>query len=353
MKKVYVGLSGGVDSAMTAYLLKKQGYNVTGVFIINWDGHLEQCTIKKDLEDASNIAKFLDIPFETVNFIRQYKERVFDDFISKLEQGLTPNPDIFCNKYVKFRAFLDWALECGADKVATGHYACIDSHHRLISGDDPIKDQTYFLYAIKREVLPKVLFPLGQYKKNEVRLLAKDIGLPVHNKKDSTGICFIGPKNFRDFISGYIPQRKGDIKTQSGDIIGTHFGLMFYTLGQRSGLNIGGQKHYSDRPWYVVEKDFQSNCLIVSQNKDDPALLGNELACDDFHWLIDPVITTFKAQCRIRHGQEKQDCWVYPDKNDPAKVLVKFTNEQRAITPGQAAVLYSDAICIGGGTISS
>lgn len=351
-KNVFVGLSGGVDSSLTAYLLKEQGYNVTGVFIKNWDGHDEQCTIRQDLEDARAVASFLSIPFKTVDFISEYRTDVFDMFLDSIERGLTPNPDIFCNKYVKFEAFFNWALSHGADYVATGHYAQINDHGQLLCGSDPVKDQTYFLYAINRDYLDKILFPLGSMHKSEVRDMAESIQLPVSSKKDSTGICFIGPKNFKDFVQNYIPKKKGEIITKNGDVVGTHSGVIFYTLGQRSGLEIGGQKRFDGRPWYVVQKNFKSNSLIVSQDRNDPSLISSTLTCDNFHWLIDPILTSSKAQCRIRHGQKKQECWLYPNTKSN-QVQVKFIDPQRAITPGQAVVFYSDNICIGGGTILS
>ena len=350
-KKVFVGLSGGVDSALAAYLLKEQGYDVVGVFIKNWDGEKEQCTIRKDLKDAKEIAQQLKITFHSIDFIDEYREYVFDYFLDSLEKGLTPNPDIFCNKYVKFKAFYDWAMSQGADFVATGHYAQINNHEQMLSGVDPVKDQTYFLYAIDKQNLAKIKFPLGELKKTQVRQLAKTINLSVCDKKDSTGICFIGAKNFKHFIQKYLPVKKGAIITKCGVHVGEHSGITFYTLGQRSGLNIGGLKQFDGRPWYIIKKDFTKNQLIISQEKNDSLLMSDSLTCNNFHWLTDPLTTSFKAQARIRHGQTKQECWVYPSKGNPSEVKIKFLTSQRAITPGQAAVLYAKDLCLGGGTI--
>lgn len=349
---VYVGLSGGVDSAMTAYILKQQGYEVIGVFIQNWDGLEQECGLRQDLSDARQVADYLQIPFKKVDFIRQYRQLVFDHFLLELEKGNTPNPDIFCNKYIKFKAFYEWSLSQGADKVATGHYATIDHHGRLFCGLDKKKDQTYFLYAIEKEHLKNIIFPLGNLLKSQIREQAATLGLPVSTKKDSTGICFIGPKNFRQFISQYIPQNSGDIVTKDGQVVGRHQGLAFYTLGQRSGLNIGGVKKCCDMPWYVVAKNSQLNHLVVSQLKDDPVLMSDSMTCSHFHWLVDPLLAPFKAQCRIRHGQEKQPCWIYPDKDNNGQVSVRFSSPQRAVTPGQAAVFYSQELCLGGATIT-
>lgn len=351
-KTVFVGLSGGVDSALSAYLLKKEGFTVIGVFMKNWDGDGEQCQIKKDYQDAKNIAQFLEISFKTVDFTEEYKRYVFDDFLEKIEQGLTPNPDIFCNKFVKFKAFYQWALAQGADYIATGHYARTSHSGQLLSGVDEKKDQTYFLYAICASHIPKILFPLGNLYKTQVRELAKTVGIPVCEKKDSTGICFIGPGNFRQFISEYLPQKKGAILSMEGAMLGEHQGVHLYTLGQRSGLNLGGQKHCDQKPWYVIKKDKANNILYVSQEKNDEHLLRSELLIEDFHWLIDPVKAPFKAQCRIRHGQKKQQCWLYPDLKEHKRVSIKFLEPQRAITPGQAAVIYAQDQCLGGGTIS-
>jgi tRNA-specific 2-thiouridylase len=350
-KTVFVGLSGGVDSALSAYLLKKDDFNVVGVFMKNWDGEQEQCQIKKDLEDAQKIALFLDIPFKTVDFVKEYKKFVFDDFLEKIEKGLTPNPDIFCNKFVKFDAFYQWALSEGADCIATGHYARICDHHRLLSGLDEKKDQTYFLYAIYPDHLKNILFPIGHLLKTEVRDLAKKVNIPVFEKKDSTGICFIGPGNFRSFLQDYLPSKQGSIQSLDGTMHGQHDGVHLYTLGQRSGLNIGGQKGCDDKPWYIIKKDLITNTLYVSQNKNDSELLKSSLNLENFHWLIDPLKAPFKAQCRIRHGQKKQQCWIYPDQENQEKVSIMFQDPQRAITPGQAAVIYAQEHCLGGGTI--
>lgn len=349
-KKVFIGLSGGVDSALSADLLIKEGYDVEAVFIQNWDGSEEQCTVNQDREDARAVAKHLGIKIHEVNFIKEYKKFVFDSFLDDLEAGLTPNPDIFCNKFVKFDAFYHWALEQGADLVATGHYAQIDKHHRLICGVDPKKDQTYFLYAIDKEILPRLLFPLGQLTKIEVRELARELSLPVSEKKDSTGICFIGPNKFRAFLSQYLPSDPGPIVSKEGVELAQHHGISFYTLGQRQGLNIGGHKLYTDNPWYVVKKDLDKNTIVVSQDKNDPLIYGKTLLCRDLHWLFSVPKAPFKAQARIRHGQEKQECWVYPNSKEN-KVQVDFLQDQRCMTPGQAIVFYSSEQCLGGGTI--
>jgi tRNA-specific 2-thiouridylase len=350
---VIIGMSGGVDSSVSALLLKKQGYNVIGVFMKNWDEKDEEgnCTSTYDYEDASRVCDQIDIPCYTINFVKEYWDRVFTYFLEEYKRGRTPNPDVICNKEIKFRAFLDYALKVGADYIATGHYSqvdYVDGKYRLLRGADRGKDQTYFLCELGQYQLSKSIFPVGHLEKKEVRELAREAGLKTAEKKDSTGICFIGERNFKEFLSNYLPAQQGDIKTLSGEILGTHDGLMYYTLGQRKGLGIGGIG--TGEPWFVVEKDLQNNILYVAQGEDHPALYSFGLKGVEINWVSGEAPgNTFKCTAKFRYRQPDQGVRVYIE--DGNRCTVVFDEPQRAVTPGQAVVFYDGEVCLGGGII--
>lgn len=355
MSNVVVGLSGGVDSAVAALLVKQQGHAVSAVFMKNWDEDDEQdyCPAEEDLADARAIAEKLEIELHTVSFSAQYWNRVFAHFLSQIEAGRTPSPDIVCNREIKFRAFLDYAVELGADLVATGHYARIEKTPsvRLLKGLDDRKDQTYFLHTLSREQLEKSLFPLGDYVKTDVRKIAEAEGFANFAKKDSTGICFIGERRFSEFLSRYLKKNPGDICTLDKQVIGQHDGLMFYTIGQRQGLGIGGRSDSSGQPWYVVGKDMENNVLTVAQGVDHPALFSSGLQASQLHWISgsypdSPLVCT----ARIRHQQAVQRCTLTVQADDHS-CKVAFESRQRAITPGQSVVFYQDDECLGGAII--
>lgn len=356
-KHIIVGLSGGVDSSVTALLLKQQGYQVEGVFMKNWEGENPDsfCPAAVDMADAAKVCERLDIPFTAVNFSEKYWEKVFTRFLDELKQGLTPNPDILCNREIKFRAFLDYALTRGADAIATGHYARIDDASRLLKAVDPLKDQSYFLHALSREQLAMSLFPLGTLQKTAVRKLALEAGLPTHSKKDSTGICFIGEKRFSHFISQYLPQQPGPIATPEGEVVGEHDGLMYYTLGQRQGIRIGGMRGKNELPWYVLDKDTSRNTLIVGQGDNHPRLYSQSLIAADMHWISGTAPDLpLLAHAKTRYRQSDQACMIREIKSVPGMPLaheITFADPQRAVTPGQSVVFYDGEICLGGGTI--
>ena len=352
-RKVIVGLSGGVDSAVAALRLKEAGWEVEGLFMKNWEedddeGH---CAAAEDLADARQVAETLGIPLHTVNFAAEYWDRVFEHFLAEYRAGRTPNPDVLCNREVKFRAFLDHALDLGADCIATGHYARLseDEPRRLLQAADANKDQTYFLYMVPQQALQRTLFPLGDLTKPEVRRLAEAAGFANWRKKDSTGICFIGERRFRDFLARYLPAQPGEMVTPEGEVIGTHQGLMYYTLGQRQGLGIGGVAGHPEAPWFVVAKDLDHNRLVVAQGHDHPLLYRNTLEAEQLHWPAGaPPERRFRCQARCRHRQPLQDCEVTITGDTMA---VRFDQPQRAITPGQSVVLYRAGECLGGGII--
>ncbi len=351
-----IGLSGGVDSSVAAWLLLEQGFQVEGLFMKNWeeDDGSEYCTAKQDLEDASSVADKLGIRLHTCNFASEYWDKVFEYFLKEYQLLRTPNPDILCNREIKFKAFMNYALQLGAQKIATGHYARLllapTGHTQLLKGVDSNKDQAYFLHALNQKQLSQSLFPLGCYYKKQVRDLAKHLGFINHAKKDSTGICFIGERRFREFLQRYLPNQPGPIVTVSNQVIGQHSGLMYYTLGQRQGLAIGGVKNYTESPWYVAAKNIHDNALIVVQGEDHPTLLANGLMASLPHWL-ESCSLPLHCHAKIRHRQNDQACYV--SHADHGQLMVKFTQSQRGINPGQFIVFYLEDVCLGGATIEN
>ncbi len=354
-EKIIIGLSGGVDSSVSALLLKQQGYKVEALFMKNWeeDDTHEYCAAETDLADAQQVCDVLDIPLHTVNFSAEYWDRVFQYFLAEYKAGRTPNPDIMCNKEIKFKAFLDYALALGASKIATGHYvrnqAQSIENTQLLRGIDRNKDQSYFLYALNQSQIFHTLFPIGHLEKPQVRALAKQYQLPVFNKKDSTGICFIGERKFKDFLEHYLPAQPGEIHTLDGTKIGQHSGLMYFTIGQRQGLGIGGVKHADDSPWFVVKKDLKQNILYVTQGLHHPSLYAQYCAISQLHWITSQN-TTYPVHCtaKIRYRSDDQACTIQQTKHG---FIVSFQEPQRAITPGQAIVFYQHEYCLGGATI--
>ncbi|KTD49357.1 tRNA-specific 2-thiouridylase MnmA [Legionella rubrilucens] len=353
--KVIVGMSGGVDSSVAAWLLKEQGYDVEGLFMKNWeqDDTEGYCAAAADLADAQAVCNQLQIPLHSVNFAEEYWDRVFAHFLREYEQGRTPNPDVLCNKEIKFKAFLTHALSLGADYIATGHYARVRSENNpgaLYKAKDRDKDQTYFLHAVEPSALAKTLFPVGDFLKAEIREFARQLGLVTQAKKDSTGICFIGEKRFKEFLKEFILAKPGEMQTPQGEYVGRHEGLMYYTLGQRQGLGIGGRKTGGDEPWYVVDKDIPNNVLIVAQG-DHPLLYSQGLVCSPVHWLVPPgeVSLPFTCFAKTRYRQPEQACVISPESNGQHYVM--FSEWQRAVTPGQYIVFYDKNQCLGGATI--
>jgi tRNA-specific 2-thiouridylase len=356
MSKIIVGLSGGVDSAVAALLLKQQGHDVAAVFMKNWDEDDEKdyCPAEQDLADARAIAGQLDIELHTVSFSSQYWNRVFTHFLAEYEAGRTPSPDIICNREIKFRAFLDYATELGADLIATGHYARIEKSPRvrLLKAVDADKDQTYFLHTLDQAQLDRSLFPLGGLNKSAVRALAKQAGFSVHGKKDSTGICFIGERRFGAFLARYVKKNPGEIRNLEDEVVGQHEGLMFYTIGQRQGLGIGGRRNTSGEPWYVTGKDMDRNILRVAQGVNHPALFSQRLQASELHWIAaEAPAPSFECNARIRHQQPLQDCTVTV--LGKQECGVRFRQPQRAITPGQSVVFYTGDECLGGAVIDT
>lgn len=352
---IIVGLSGGVDSSVTTLLLKEQGYHVEALFMKNWeeDDDAEYCAAAVDLKDAENVAESLGVELHRVNFSAEYWDRVFEHFLAEYKAGRTPNPDILCNKEIKFKAFLEYAQRLGADHIATGHYVrrdFVDGHYRLLKGRDPEKDQSYFLYTLGQQQLKHSLFPLGELNKSEVRQLAEQHQLITHNKKDSTGICFIGERKFKEFLSRYLPAQPGAIETPEGNCIGQHSGLMYYTLGQRQGLGIGGVAGYPDEPWFVVAKDLERNVLVAAQGHDHPLLFSQGLQASQLHWVSGtPPVAPHNCRAKVRYRQKDQACTITQlDKNG---CHVEFDEPQRAVTAGQSIVFYDGDVCLGGGII--
>ncbi len=358
-QKVVVGLSGGVDSAVAAYLLKQQGYEVIGLFMKNWedDDDDEYCSTREDLIDATSIADRLGIDMEAVNFAAEYKDRVFAEFLREYEAGRTPNPDVLCNAEIKFKAFLDHAMQLGADAIATGHYARVRDNggrFELLRGLDPSKDQSYFLHRLNQHQLARAMFPVGHLRKTEVRKIAAELGLHVAGKRDSTGICFIGERPFREFLNRYLSGRPGPIKTPQGQTIGEHVGLAFYTIGQRKGIGIGGLKEDADKdsgePWFVARKDMINNTLIVARGHDHELLHADRLIAGNLSFIAGEIPPAGVYTAKTRYRQADAPCTL---ELDPAGIELHFENPQWAITPGQSAVLYQGECCLGGGVIDS
>lgn len=351
---VIVGMSGGVDSSVTALVLKQQGYKVSGIFMQNWEDDDEHCTARQDYRDAASVAARLDIELTTVNFADEYWDRVFAHFLAEYSAGRTPNPDILCNKEIKFKAFLDHAHRCGADAIATGHYVQTGGDNeavQLLRGSDNNKDQSYFLYTLNQKQLRPTLFPVGHINKPQVRKLAQEAGFHVFSKKDSTGICFIGERKFSTFLAEYLPAQPGDIVTDSGDVIGRHNGLMFYTLGQRQGLGIGGLSNSRESPWYVLDKQLNENRLIVGQGHDHPALYRKNMTAHDVHWVGHTAPgKIFRCTAKVRYRQKDQQAEVTVNNDDTLSIV--FDEPVRAATPGQSLVLYNGKCCLGGAVIS-
>lgn len=355
--RVIVGMSGGVDSSVSAYLLKQQGYQVEGLFMKNWeeDDDTEYCTAAEDLADAQAVCDKLGIELKTINFAAEYWDNVFEYFLEEYRAGRTPNPDIMCNKEIKFKAFLDYAQLLGADYIATGHYVRRgeqDGKATLLRGLDPNKDQSYFLYAVAHDKIGKTLFPVGELDKPDVRKIAEEQGLITAKKKDSTGICFIGERKFTDFLQQYLPAQPGDIETPDGKVIGKHNGLMYHTLGQRKGLGIGGLADANEEPWFSVDKDLERNVLIVAQGHDNPLLMSKSLIAKNLDWVAgDAPSDKFECTAKNRYRQADVACTV--SKIDEESWLVEFAEPERAVTPGQSVVFYLDQVCLGGGIIDS
>ncbi len=355
--KIVVGLSGGVDSAVAALLLKRAGHDVVGLFMKNWedDDDDEYCSTREDLVDAVSVAERIGIDVEAVNFAREYRDRVFASFLAEYRSGRTPNPDVLCNAEIKFKAFLDHAVTLGAEKIATGHYARIQERagrFALLKGVDPGKDQSYFLHRLTQAQLGRTIFPVGNLPKTEVRAIAREAGLPNHAKRDSTGICFIGERPFREFLSRYLPRDPGPMVSAEGEPVGEHLGLMYYTIGQRQGLGIGGRRDGGGEPWYVAGKDLASNTLTVVQGRDHERLLRNRLAADDASWIAGepPEIAEDSFGAKTRYRQP--DCACRMKLAGGSAFELDFPEPQWAVTPGQSAVVYRGEVCLGGGVIS-
>ena len=348
--KVVVGMSGGVDSSVAALLLKRAGHDVVGLFMKNWedDDNDEYCSTREDLIDAAAAADAIGIELEAVNFAAEYKDRVFAEFLREYSAGRTPNPDVLCNAEIKFKAFLDHAMRLGAEKIATGHYARTDGV-RLLRGKDGQKDQSYFLHRLSQPQLSRVLFPVGEMMKSDVRKLALEAGLPNHAKKDSTGICFIGERPFRDFLNRYLPKIPGPIKTPEGKIVGEHIGLAFYTIGQRKGIGIGGMSKMSGDAWYVAEKRIAENELVVVQGHDHPLLMKKSLRAADTSWTSGRLPEGAAHTAKTRYRQADAACTLT---RMDSGIKVDFAAPQWAVTPGQSVVLYDGEVCLGGGVIT-
>jgi tRNA-specific 2-thiouridylase len=356
-KRVVVGMSGGVDSSVAALLLKQQGYDVVGLFMKNWedDDTGEYCSSRQDLIDAASVADIIGIPLEAVNFSREYKERVFTHFLAEYKAGRTPNPDVLCNAEIKFKAFLDHAVGLGADFIATGHYAQvrqIGGTFQLLKAEDGTKDQSYFLYRLTQSQLCKTMFPLGSLYKRDVRKIAMEHQLPNFAKKDSTGICFIGERPFRQFLNRYLPDEPGEIKTPDGVVVGRHHGLMYYTIGQRQGLGIGGTREGDGTPWFVSGKDVSHNILTVVQGHGHPDLYRSSVTAADLTWISGKMPRChWVYAAKTRYRQPDAPCAI--SRVDDGACTIEFAQPQWAVTPGQSVVVYESKVCLGGGTITA
>jgi len=349
-KKVVIGMSGGVDSSVAASLLQRAGYEVIALFMKNWEEETGACTAKDDYEDVARVCDRLQIPFYTVNFVKEYWESVFNKCLEEYQKGLTPNPDILCNREIKFKCFFEKAKSLGVDCVATGHYARIEKRGTglsLLKGKDPGKDQSYFLYTLNKALFNDILFPIGAYHKEEVRAIAKDLGLSTAEKKDSTGLCFIGEQPFKPFLQKFIPKTPGNFETGTGEVVGRHEGIAFYTIGQRKGLGIGGP----GSAWYVVGKDVARNVVIVEQGASHQSLFHRALSVKELHWIEEDLQFPLVCRAKIRYRQKDQACQVFLKENHLA--YVSFELAQRVITPSQAIVFYDGEVCLGGGKIQS
>jgi len=351
-ERIVVGMSGGVDSSVAALLLKEQGYDVVGVFMKNWEEKDDNgvCTAEADWADVRDVCDQIGIPCYSVNFAKEYWDRVFSYFLKEYRAGRTPNPDVLCNREIKFRAFLDFAMKLGAGRIATGHFVQTDGEGRLLKGTDPNKDQSYFLYMVHAEQLKKTLFPVGGMTKGQVRELAAARGLPVSDKKDSTGVCFIGERNFKQFLSTYLPACPGDMVSPDGEVVGRHDGLMYYTLGQRRGLGIGGRG--DGRSWFVIGKDLENNRLLVAQGEDHPLLYSSHCIAEDVTWVGEaPLREGETLSCMVKYRYRQPDQAAEVTLKD-GRLLIHSLKPQRAVTPGQSAVLYRDSECLGGGIVT-
>ena len=354
MAKIVVGMSGGVDSSVAALLLKQQGHEVIGVFMKNWEEKDDNgvCTSETDWADVREVCEKIDIPYYSVNFVKEYYDRVFSYFLDEYRRGRTPNPDVLCNREIKFKAFLDFAMELGADRLATGHFCNLgtaaDGRKQLLRGVDGNKDQSYFLYMLGQKALDKAMFPVGGLTKAQVREIAKEAGLVNSLKKDSTGVCFIGERNFRQFLSSYLPMQPGDMRTEDGTKVGEHIGLAYYTLGQRRGLGIGGSG--DGRRWFVIDKDLKNNVLVVSQGEDSPRLYSRYVRASQLTWVADQPPARdgemFEATAKFRYRQPDQPVTVVLRGDE---MFIESDELQRAVTPGQSVVLYQGDVCLGGG----
>lgn len=353
-RRVILGLSGGVDSAVAAVLLQQAGADVHALHMTNWEDDDGYCTAADDLQDARSVCEQLDMPLHHANFSKQYRDQVFEYFLDEYRAGRTPNPDVLCNREIKFGVFRDYAKRLGGDILATGHYAqseIIDGHGALFKGADLGKDQSYFLHAVSSDALAETIFPLGDLQKNEVRRIARDAGISVHGKKDSTGICFIGERPFREFLSTYLPANPGPMRTPGGEEMGTHQGLMYYTLGQRQGLGIGGRSDRGEDPWYVVGKDLDDNALIVAQGEHE-MLFSDWLIATDTSWMgksPDGLDEGLRCKAKVRYRQADQDCRVTSLGDN--RLEVRFDAPQKAVAPGQFVVFYDANRCLGGAVI--
>lgn len=354
---VAVGLSGGVDSSVCALNLKKSGYKVFGLFMQNWEGDKDDdpmlCPAAQDLNDAKAIADRIGIPLYTINFSKEYWNNVFQYCLDEFSNGRTPNPDVLCNREIKFKYLLEYAKKLGADYLATGHYAGLhreNGYLNLLKAKDETKDQSYFLYLLDQYQLAHSFFPLSNYLKSDVRAMAKDAGLITHAKKDSTGICFIGERKFKEFLKEFLLAQPGHMETPEGKIVGNHDGIMFYTRGQRKGLRIGGRHDSNEKPWYVIDKDVKRNVLIVAQGHDHPLLYSNELSCSNLHWISLPPSLPLTCKAKIRYRQVDQPCIV---SKTLGRYQTVFEKPQRAVTAGQSVVFYSGNQCLGGGVIDN
>ena len=355
-ERVVVGMSGGVDSSVAALLLKRAGYDVVGLFMKNWedDDDAEYCSTRQDLVDAAAAADVIGMDLEAVNFAAEYKDRVFASFLAEYSAGRTPNPDVLCNAEIKFKAFLDHAMKLGAGRIATGHYAQLrsrDGRVELLRGADGAKDQSYFLHRLTQAQLTRVLFPVGHLRKSEVRRIALEAGLPNHAKKDSTGICFIGERPFREFLNRYLPRAPGPIVTPDGVVVGEHIGLAFYTIGQRKGIGLGGRKGGDGAAWYVARKDLASNTLTVVQGHDHPLLMRRSLDALDASWISGAAPAAHTAHtAKTRYRQADAGCMLA--RVQDSNLAVEFDAPQWAVTPGQSVVLYDHEVCLGGAVIA-